>query len=124
MRPRAIPWTSGSCASLPGGVRERRWEIGGVREGVGERGLEREGVGERGRERESKREGVRERGGETRQLHSAVSLSHQKPEVNYLPRFGPQLICLERSPLRGDHSREIDLLDNLDIVHITLLVVA
>jgi len=48
--------------------------------------------------------------------------NHQQPEVNYLPRFGPQLICLERSPLRGDHSREIDLLENLDIVHITLLV--
>jgi hypothetical protein len=34
------------------------------------------------------------------------------------------LICLERSPLRGDRSREIDLFENLDIVHIRLLVAA
>ena len=47
---------------------------------------------------------------------------HQQPEVNYLPRFSPLLICLERSPLRGDRSREIDLFENLDIVHIRLLV--
>jgi hypothetical protein len=32
------------------------------------------------------------------------------------------LICLERSPLRGDRSREIDLFENLDKVHIRLLV--
>ena len=47
---------------------------------------------------------------------------HQQPEVNYLPRFSPLLICLERSPLRVDRSREIDLFENLDIVHIRLLV--
>jgi hypothetical protein len=46
--------------------------------------------------------------------------SHQQPDVNYLPRFSPLLICLERSPLRGDRSREID--ENLDKVHIRLLV--
>ena len=49
---------------------------------------------------------------------------HQQPEANYLPRFNHLLISLERSPLRGDHSREIDLFENLDIVHIRLLVVA
>ena len=49
---------------------------------------------------------------------------HQQPEVNYLPSFSPLFICLERSPLRGDRSREIDLFENLDIVHIRLLVVA
>ena len=47
---------------------------------------------------------------------------HQQPEVNYLPRFSPQLISLEYSSLRLQYSREIDLLENLDIVHITLLV--
>ena len=47
---------------------------------------------------------------------------HQQPEVNYLSRFSPLLICLERSPLRGDRSRQIDLFENLDIVHIRLLV--
>ena len=49
---------------------------------------------------------------------------HQQPEVNYLPRFSPQLISLEYRSLRLQYSREIDLLENLDIVHITLLVVA
>jgi hypothetical protein len=44
---------------------------------------------------------------------------HQQPEVNYLTRFGHQLISLEECP----SAREIDLLENLDIVHITLLVV-
>ena len=48
---------------------------------------------------------------------------HQQSEVNYLPRFSPLLICLERSPLRGDRSREIDFFENLDVVHIRLLVV-
>ena len=47
---------------------------------------------------------------------------HQQPEVNYLPRFSPLWICLERSPLRVDRSRQIDLFENLDIVHIRLLV--
>ena len=42
--------------------------------------------------------------------------------MNSLPRFSPLLISIERSPLRGDRSREIDLFDNLDIVHIRLLV--
>jgi hypothetical protein len=32
------------------------------------------------------------------------------------------LTCLERPPLRGDRSREIDLFENLDIVHIRVLV--
>ena len=47
---------------------------------------------------------------------------HQQPEVNYLPRFSPQLISLEEQTLRVYFSGEIDLLENLDIVHITLLV--
>jgi hypothetical protein len=47
---------------------------------------------------------------------------HQQPEVNYLPRFGPQLISLEEQTLRVYSSGETDLLENLDIVHITLLV--
>jgi len=42
------------------------------------------------------------------------SISHQQPEVNYLLRFSP--------PLRGDRSRKIGLFENLDIVHIRLLV--
>ena len=48
--------------------------------------------------------------------------SHQQPEVNYLPRFGPQLISLEEYTLSVYFSGEIDVLENLDIVHITLLV--
>ena len=48
---------------------------------------------------------------------------HQQPEVNYLPRFSPQLISLESCSLRLQYSRKIDLLENLDIFHITLLVV-
>ena len=48
--------------------------------------------------------------------------THQQPEVNYLPRFGPQLISLEECSLRLHSPRGIDLLENLDIVHITLLV--
>ena len=55
-------------------------------------------------------------------LGATVPAFHQQPEVNYLPRFSPLLICLERSPLRGDRSREIDLFENLDMVHIRLLV--
>ena len=49
--------------------------------------------------------------------------SHQQPEVNYLPLFGPQLTSLEESTLRVYFSGEIDLFENLDIVHITMLVV-
>ena len=49
---------------------------------------------------------------------------HQQPEVNFLPRFGPQLISLEECSLRLHYSREIDLRENLDIVHITLPVAA
>jgi hypothetical protein len=48
---------------------------------------------------------------------------HQQPEVKYLPRFSPLLIRLEGSPLRGDRSREIELFESLDMVHIRLLVV-
>ena len=50
--------------------------------------------------------------------------NHQQPEVNYLPRFSPLLICLERLPLRGDRSGEIDLFENLEMIHIRLLVEA
>ena len=48
---------------------------------------------------------------------------HQQPEVIYLPRFSPQLISLERYTLSVHRTGEIDLFENLDIVHITLLVV-
>ena len=48
---------------------------------------------------------------------------HQQPEVNYLPRFSPQLISLERYTLSVYRAGEIDLFENLDIVHIRLLVV-
>ena len=48
----------------------------------------------------------------------------QQPEVNYSARFSLRLISLERWPCEGHHSREIDLFENLDIVHIRLLVVA
>ena len=39
--------------------------------------------------------------------------SHQQPEVNYLPRFGPQLISLERYTLSVTRAGEIDLFENL-----------
>ena len=48
---------------------------------------------------------------------------HQQPEVNYLPRFSPHLISLERYTLRVYRAGEFDLLGELDIVHIRLLVV-
>jgi len=48
--------------------------------------------------------------------------NHQQPEVNYLPRFSPQLISLERYTLSVYRAGQIDLLENLDIVHIRLLV--
>ena len=48
---------------------------------------------------------------------------HQQPEVNYLPRFSPQLISLERYTLSVYRAGEIDLFENLDIVLIRLLVV-
>jgi hypothetical protein len=35
---------------------------------------------------------------------------HQQPEVNYLPRFSPQLIPLERYTLSVYRAGEIDLL--------------
>jgi hypothetical protein len=47
---------------------------------------------------------------------------HQQPEVNYLPRFSPQLISLERNTLSVYRAWEIDLFEHLDIVHIRLLV--
>ena len=50
--------------------------------------------------------------------------SHQQPEVNYLPRFSPQLISPAMYTLSVYIAGEIDLFENLDIVHITLLVVA
>ena len=56
-------------------------------------------------------------------LEEAVVYCYQQPEVNYVPHFSPQLISLEYSTLRVQFSGEIDLLENLDIVHITLLVV-
>ena len=48
--------------------------------------------------------------------------NHQQPEVNYLPRSSPQLISLERYTLSVYPAGEIDLFENLDIVHIRLLV--
>ena len=47
---------------------------------------------------------------------------HQQPEVNYLPRFSLQLISLERYTLSVYRAGEIDLFENLDVVHIRLLV--
>ena len=47
---------------------------------------------------------------------------HQQPEVNYLHRFSPQLISLERYTLSVYRAGEIELFGNLDIVHIRLLV--
>ena len=46
---------------------------------------------------------------------------HQEPEVNYLSHFGP-LIFLERYTLSVYRAGEINLFENLDIVHIRLLV--
>ena len=51
-------------------------------------------------------------------------LCHQQPKVNYLPRFSSQLISLERYMLSVYRAGEIDLFENLDIVHIRLLVVS
>ena len=48
--------------------------------------------------------------------------NHQQPEVNYLPRFSTQWISLGRYTLSVYRAGEIDLLENLDIVYITLLV--
>ena len=50
-----------------------------------------------------------------------VGSIHQQPEVNYLPRFSPQLISLERYTMSVYRAGEIDLFENLDIVHIRLL---
>ena len=58
-----------------------------------------------------------------RSIPRSCSDSHQQPEVNYLPRFSPQLISLERYTLSVYRAGEIDLFENLDIVHIRLLVV-
>ena len=52
-------------------------------------------------------------------IHPVV---HQQPEVDYLPLFSPQLISLERCTLSVYCAGEIDLLENLDLVHIRLLV--
>ena len=46
---------------------------------------------------------------------------HQQPEENYLPCFS-QLISLERYTLRVYRAGEIDLFENLDIVHIRFQV--
>ena len=42
--------------------------------------------------------------------------------MNYLPRFSPQLISLERYTLSVYRAGDIDLFENLDIVHLRLLV--
>ena len=42
--------------------------------------------------------------------------------MNYLPRFSPQLISLKRYTLSVYSAGEINLFQNLDIVHIRLLV--
>ena len=47
---------------------------------------------------------------------------HQQPEVNYLPRFSSRLISLERYTLSVYRAGEMDLFENLDIVHVRLLV--
>ena len=47
---------------------------------------------------------------------------HQQPEVNYLPRFSPQLISLERYTLSVYRTGGIEIFENLDIVHNRLLV--
>jgi len=52
----------------------------------------------------------------------SVAANQQQPEVNYLSRFSPQLIFLERYTLSVYRAGEIDLFENLDIVHIRLLV--
>ena len=61
-----------------------------------------------------------------RKLHNhrvpSLLYIHQQPGVNYLPRFGPQLISLEEETLRVYFSGEINLLENMDIVQIALLV--
>ena len=43
--------------------------------------------------------------------------------MNSLPRFSPQLISLERYTLSVYRAGAIDIFENLDIVHIRLLVV-
>ena len=55
-------------------------------------------------------------------LAPSAPANHQQPEVNYLPRFSPQLISLERYTLSVYRAGEIDLFENLEIVHIRLLV--
>ena len=55
-------------------------------------------------------------------IFSALGNHHQQPEENHLPRFSPQLISLERYTLSVYRAGEIDLFENLDIVHIRLLV--
>ena len=66
---------------------------------------------------------ARERTGALRRAGSPYTLHpHQQPEVDYLPRFSPQLIFLERYTLSVYRVGEIDLFENLDKVHIRLLV--
>ena len=55
----------------------------------------------------------------TPEKHNA---GHQQPDVNYLPRFSPQLISLERYTLSVYRAGGIDHFENLDIVRIRLLV--
>jgi len=55
--------------------------------------------------------------------HGQILAFHQQPEASYLPRFSSQLISLERYTLSVYRAGEIDLFENLDIVHIRLLVV-
>jgi len=47
---------------------------------------------------------------------------HRQPEVNNLPHFSPQLFPLERQMLSFYRAGEIDLFENLDIVHMRLLL--
>ena len=110
-------------------VRERNRERETDRDSVCVRERERERERDRQTDRDKacvcvvcERERERERESE-RDLEVAAHEARLEPEVNYLPRFSPLLICLERSPLRVDRSREIHLFENLDIVHIRLLVV-
>ena len=48
---------------------------------------------------------------------------HPQPDVKYLPLFSPQLISPAMYTLSVYIAGEIDLLENLDVIHITLLVV-
>jgi len=57
-------------------------------------------------------------GGTQHRRNAKIVAYHQQPEVNYLPRFSPQVISLERYTQSVYRAGEIDLFENLDIVHI------